>query len=73
MKDFKKLYLAAEIEARALAMGLWKEYYQKESPNFELGDSVGAIILQIDNMITGILEPDIDIYYESDPDETQPE
>lgn len=46
----------AEREARSLAMSLWRQYYQKESPNFELCDSAAGIITQINNMIAGIIE-----------------
>ena len=45
---------AAENEANTLAMALWKRHYRKESPDFELCDSVAGVISQIDNMSAGI-------------------
>ena len=40
----------AEREAECLALSLWRRHYTKDSPNFELCDSVGGIITQINNM-----------------------
>lgn len=51
-----ELLNSAEREARSLAISLWKQYYQKESPNFELCDSTAGIITQINNMVAGIIE-----------------
>ena len=44
----------AKREAESLAMSLWKKYYKKDSPRFELCDSVAGVISQIDNMTTGL-------------------
>jgi hypothetical protein len=40
--------------ASSLAMSLWKKYYQKESPNFGLCDSLAGVLTQIDNMTCGL-------------------
>ena len=45
---------AADNEASTLALSLWKRHYKKDSPVFELCDSVAGIISQIDNMSAGI-------------------
>ena len=44
----------AKREASDLATFLYKKYYQEESPEWNLLDSVAGIISQIDNMITGL-------------------
>ena len=54
MNNYEKLYEEAKREATHLAMTLWKQYYQKESPNFELCEDVAGIITQIDNMVAGL-------------------
>jgi len=46
---------AAMNEASTLALAIHRRYYLKESPNFELCDSVAGIISQIDNMAAGLL------------------
>jgi len=45
---------AADNEASTLALSLWRRHYKKDSPVFELCDSVAGIISQIDNMSAGI-------------------
>jgi hypothetical protein len=45
----------AKREAESLAMSLWKKFYQEDSPNFELCDSVAGVISQIDNMTCGLI------------------
>lgn len=51
--------LKAEIvrgkkEADYLALVLWNKYYKKESPTFELCDTIDGVISQIDNMTSGL-------------------
>ncbi len=41
-------------EASHLATGMWERHYKKDSPQFELCDSVAGIISQIDNMYAGV-------------------
>ena len=41
-------------ELKRLAIHLWKTYYQKESPEWEVLDTSIGVITQIDNMLTGL-------------------
>ncbi len=52
-KQIKDLNLA-KLEAESLAMALWNQHYKKDSPNFELCDSVAGVITQINNMTAGL-------------------
>lgn len=54
MEDYKKFYNEAKREASNLAITLWKLYYRKDYPNFELCNNVAEIITQIDNMVAGL-------------------
>ena len=53
-RELEDSLAAAKREAENLAMFLWKKYYKKDSPRFELCDSVAGVISQIDNMTTGL-------------------
>ena len=47
---------AAKREAENLANTLYKNHYKKDSPRFELCDSVAGVISQLDNMTTGLVK-----------------
>jgi hypothetical protein len=47
---------AAKLEADTLAMSLWRNDWQAESPEFELCDTPSGVISQIDNMVSGLVK-----------------
>ena len=56
-RDTAEAQLAeAREEAKALAVSLWIKHHRKDSPEFELCDSVAGIISQINNMVAGIID-----------------
>jgi len=42
--------------ARTLAESIWKNHYQKESPNWKPFDELMGVLSQIDNMTCGLIK-----------------
>lgn len=56
VRDLQAQLKMAQAEANSLAMSMWRDFYQAESPEFELCDSTRGVITQLDNMYCGIRE-----------------
>jgi len=47
----------ASAYAKNIAIYLWKKFYKKEAPTFEVCDGLYDVLSQIDNMVTGLPMP----------------